>query len=96
VRSLQACINIKASVQTVRDLTAAPCRSAWIGNGGSKWVRTVDESWVATEWEGGTRLSLQMKFQSRLPFFEPLLTDGFSHQVASSLNRLKELAEHAG
>lgn len=95
MRSLQACIHINAPVQTVRDLADAQHRSAWLVIGGYRWVRTVDESWEATECEGGTRLSMQLRYQSRVPFIEPLLTDGFPHQVVSSLNRLKAMAETA-
>lgn len=96
MRKLQACIHINAPVQTVRDLTAdQQHRSAWLVIGGYRWVRTLDESWEATECEGGTRLSLHMRYQSRLPFIEPLLTDGFPHEMVSSLNRLKTMAETA-
>ena len=93
MRKLKACIHINAPVQTVESLTAGPNRAAWMAKTDNLWIRTLGESWAATECEGGTRVSLQMQYRSRLPFAEPLLTDGVSRQVASSLTRLKEIAE---
>lgn len=93
MRKLKACVQIKAPVQTVRSLTDPGRRHHWLAPRGGVWVRTLDERWEATEWEGGTRLSLQLQYQSRVPFLEGWLTSGVQQNVANSLTRLKHLAE---
>lgn len=93
MRRLRACIQIMAPVQTVRTLTDADHRSEWMSTPKSAWVRTLAESWEATESNGGTLLSMNMEYQYRLPFLETLAGEDFQHAVTRSLSRLKQMAE---
>lgn len=93
MRKLQACVLINAPVQVVRRLTEKSHRRHWLRTSRPTLIRTTSESVVATEVEGGTQLQLQVEYQARVPFLEPLIIEGFPESVVSSLSRLKEIAE---
>ena len=92
MRKVKAYVHIKAPVQTVRDL-ADNGRRDWMVTRGGVWLRTLSESWEATETADGTQFVLRMDYQGRLPFLEPLLADSVQASVTHSLGRLKQLAE---
>lgn len=93
MRKLKALIQIQAPVKTVKTLTESPKRREWMRVRNSMWLQMVDESWRASEHEGGTRLELEMRYRSKLPFLEPFLSDGVTQALTTSLNRLKQMAE---
>jgi hypothetical protein len=92
VHKLRAYIHINAPVQTVRQLADAR-RQEWLVTHGGMWVRTLSQSWEATENENGTRFTLRLEYRSRLPFFEDLMGDGLQTSITKSVGRLKQLAE---
>lgn len=93
MRKLKAYVHIKAPVETVRDL-ASDLRCDWMVAHGSLLLKTLAESWEATEDEDGTRFTLRVEYASPLPFLEPFMAERFSASVTSSLGRLKQLAEN--
>jgi len=93
MRKLQASVLIKAPIHVVQDLTRAERRHAWLQTPRSSLIQTLDESFVATAADSGTMLSLKVKYQSRVPFLEPWILDGYPESVVSSLSRLKDMAE---
>lgn len=95
MRKLKAYVHIKAPVQTVRNL-ALQGRGEWMSTRPGPWLRTLAESWEATEAEDGTRFTLQVEYKSPLPFLEAFMAERFSDSVTSSLGRLKQLAENDG
>lgn len=92
MRKLKAYVHIKAPVQTVRSL-ADGARRDWMVTRGGVWLRTLSESWEVCEANGGTNFTLSMEYAGRLPFLEPFMADSVQESLASSLGRLKELAE---
>lgn len=92
VRKLKACVHIKAPVQTVRELVSH--RQEWLVTRGGVLLNTLAESWDAAEEPGGTIFTLQMEYGAKLSFLEPFMGDGFQQSVATSLSRLKQLAEN--
>ena len=92
MRKLKAYIHINAGVDTVRSL-AGERRCDWLVTRGSVLLRTLSESWEATEVNGGTTFTLSMEYAGRLPFVEPFMAESVQDSVASSLGRLKQLAE---
>lgn len=93
MRKLKAYVQIKAPVQTVRDL-ALEGRSAWMTTRRGPWLKTLAESWEATEAEDGTRFTLRVEYSSPLPFLESLMAERFQESVTCSLGRLKQMAEN--
>lgn len=93
MRKLKAYVHIKAPVHKVQSLTEADRRHEFMPVRRNLWLRTLAEHWETTEWEGGTRLSVQVHYRSRLPFLEGILADGVQQSVANSLSRLKHMAE---
>lgn len=93
MRKLKACIHIQAPIHTVRSLTEAPRRCEWMTIRSGSWFKTLHESWEASEIDGGTRLLVDLHYQAKMPFLDPLLGDGFQQSVSHSLSRLKQLAE---
>jgi len=93
MRKLQASVLIKAPIKIVEALTQSDRRHAWLRTPRPAFIQTLDESFVATETINGTKLSLKVKYQSRVPFLDPWLLEGYPESVASSLSRLKDMAE---
>lgn len=91
MRKLRAYVQIQAPVQTVQQL--ADRRRDWMVTQGSILVRTLSESWEATETEGGTRFTVRMEYQGRIPLVEELVADSMQESLVTSLDRLKHLAE---
>ncbi|MDF2627149.1 MAG: hypothetical protein K0R39_980 [Symbiobacteriaceae bacterium] len=95
MRKLKAYVHIKAPVDTVRDL-ASGLRCNWMLTHDSLLLKTLAESWEATEAEDGTRFTLRVEYASPLPFLESFMAERFNATVTTSLGRLKELAENNG
>lgn len=93
MRKLKAYVHIKAPVQTVKDL-ASMGRHDWMVTRRGLWLKTVTESWEATEAEDGTRFTLRVEYASPLPFLENFMADRFQESVTCSLGRLKQMAEN--
>lgn len=92
MRKLKAYVQIKAPVQTVRRL-ADQHRREWLVAHGGLLLHTLSESWEATETGDGTRFTLAVEYQGRLPFLEPFVADNLQASLATSLGKLKEMAE---
>jgi hypothetical protein len=93
MRKLKAYVHIKAPVETVRDL-ASGLRCDWMVAHSGLLLKTLAESWEATEAADGTRFTLQVEYASPLPFLETFMAERFSASVTSSLGRLKQMAEN--
>lgn len=93
MRKLRAYVQIQAPVQTVRQLADGD-RRAWLVPHGGPWVRTLSESWEAAESADGTRFTLRMEYEGRLPLVEDLVADHLQDSLVVSVGRLKQLAEH--
>jgi hypothetical protein len=93
MRKLKAYVHIKAPVQTVRDL-AQDSRREWMITHGGILLKTLSESWEATEADGGTTFTLRVEYKAPLPILEDFMSDRFQEEVTSSLDRLKQLAEN--
>lgn len=92
MRKLKAYVHIKAPLQKVRQM-ADQNRREWLVSRGGMLLHTLSESWEATEAEGGTRFTLRMEYKGRLSFLEPLVADSLQSSMATSLGKLKQLAE---
>jgi hypothetical protein len=92
MRRLKGYVHINAPVQTVRSLVDGHRRD-WMVTRGGVLLRTLSESWEATEANGGTNFMLAMEYAGRLAILEDFMADGVQESIAASLGRLKVLAE---